>query len=49
MHVHVARGKRDSMKLKASEQFVPIAESASTNAFFFKVCMMTEATYSVTE
>ena len=49
MHVHVARGKRDSVKLKASEHFVPIAESASTNAFFFKVRRATETAYLVIE
>lgn len=49
MHVHVTRGKRDSVKMKASELFVPIAESASTNAFFFKVCIITVDTYSDTE
>lgn len=49
MHVHVARGKRDSVKLKASEHFVPIAESASTNAFFYKVRGATETTYLVVE
>lgn len=43
MHVHVAKGKRDSVKLKTSEQFVPIAESASTKAFFLKVWLNTRA------
>ncbi|KAH9937523.1 muts domain V-domain-containing protein [Fomitopsis serialis] len=36
MHVHIGRGKRDSGKLKASDLFVPISESGSTNTFFFR-------------
>ncbi|KZT74786.1 hypothetical protein DAEQUDRAFT_742256 [Daedalea quercina L-15889] len=36
MHVHIGRGKRDSAKLKASDLFVPISESGSTNTFFFR-------------
>ncbi|TFY59442.1 hypothetical protein EVJ58_g5777 [Rhodofomes roseus] len=36
MHVHIGRGKRDSSKFKASDLFVPISESGSTNTFFFR-------------
>ncbi|OBZ78757.1 MutS 1 [Grifola frondosa] len=36
MHVHLARGKRDAAKLKASSLFIKISESNSTISFFFQ-------------
>ena len=37
MHVHLGKAKRDQKKLNAAPEFVTIAESASTQCYFFKV------------
>ncbi|CCM02790.1 uncharacterized protein FIBRA_04901 [Fibroporia radiculosa] len=36
MHIHIARGKRDSAKLNASSLFVPISQNNSTNVYLHK-------------
>ncbi|KAF8222260.1 hypothetical protein L208DRAFT_608417 [Tricholoma matsutake] len=36
MHVHIGKAKRDQHKLNAASEFVTIAESASTQCYFFK-------------
>ncbi|OSX67715.1 hypothetical protein POSPLADRAFT_1129366 [Postia placenta MAD-698-R-SB12] len=36
MHVHVAKGKRDSSRLTASSHFIPLSTSSSTNTFFYQ-------------
>jgi hypothetical protein len=37
MHVHLGKAKRDQSKLNAAPEFVTIAESASTQCYFYKV------------
>jgi hypothetical protein len=37
MHIHLGKAKRDQNKLNAAPEFVTIAESASTQCYFYKV------------
>ncbi|KAH7915333.1 muts domain V-domain-containing protein [Hygrophoropsis aurantiaca] len=36
MHVHIARAKRDQLKVKESPHFIAIAENHSTSSFFYQ-------------